>query len=46
LRRYQPPNLVEIEPAERQPADMQMAAMRRVERAAEEPDAAVPEPPE
>src|SRR5947209_5081110 len=41
LRRDQPPDLVEIEAFERQRADVQMAAMGRVERAAQEPDAAV-----
>jgi len=40
LRADEPPDLVEIELLERREADMAMAAMRGVERAAEEPDAA------
>src|SRR5437764_892599 len=39
LRRNEPPDLVEAETLQRQPADMQMAAMGRVERAAEKADA-------
>src|SRR5260221_13277835 len=40
LRRDQPPHLIEREPSQRLAADMEMAAMGRIERAAEEPDAA------
>ena len=40
LRRDQPPHFVEPETAQRQPADMQVPAMRRVERPAQQPDAA------
>ena len=40
LRRHQPPHFVEIETLQRQAADMQVPAMRRVERPAEQPDAA------
>ena len=39
LRRHQPPDLVEAEPLQRLAADMEMALMRRVERAAEQADA-------
>jgi hypothetical protein len=39
LRRHQPPHFVKIEGTQRQAADVQVAAMRRVERAAEQPDA-------
>src|ERR1700712_882965 len=38
LRRHQPPDLVEAEPLQRHLADMHMAFMRRIERAAEQPD--------
>src|SRR5215468_9302786 len=39
VRRDQPPHLVEIEAFESEPAEMQVAAMGRVERPAQEPDA-------
>src|ERR1051325_1099536 len=39
LRRHQPPDFIEIEPLQRLAADMQVPAMRRIERAAEQPDA-------
>jgi hypothetical protein len=42
LRRNEPPHLIEIEMPQRKAAQMQMAAMRRIERAAEDADAAVP----
>ena len=42
LRRHQPPHLVEIEPFEGGQAQMQVTGVSRVERAAEQPDAAVP----
>jgi hypothetical protein len=42
LRRDEPPNLVEVEVFERQKAEVQMAAMGRIERAAQQPDAAMP----
>jgi len=42
LRRDQPPDLVEPEPSQRLAADVQMAVMGGVERAAEQPDAAPP----
>jgi hypothetical protein len=38
LRRDQPPDLVETKALQRLAADVQMALMRRVERAAEQPD--------
>ena len=41
LRRDEPPYLVEVEVAQRQPADMQVTTMRGVERTAEQPDAAM-----
>src|SRR5260221_5828258 len=40
LRRDQPPDLIEREPSQRLAADMEMAAIGRVQRTAEEPDAA------
>src|SRR5260221_745906 len=40
LRRDQPPHLVEVETLQRLAADMQVAAMRGIERTAEQPDAA------
>ena len=42
LRRDQPPYLIKIQPFEAGQAQMQMAGVSRVERAAEQPDAAVP----
>jgi hypothetical protein len=43
LRRDEPPNLVEVEIFERERADVQMAAMGRVERAAQQPYTAMPD---
>ena len=42
LRRHQPPHLVEIKPFESGQGQMQVTAMSRVERAAKQPDAAMP----
>ena len=42
LRRDHPPDLVEAEAAQRQLAEMQVTLMSRVERAAQQPDAAMP----
>jgi len=42
LRRDQPPDLVQVEEFERQFADVQVAAMGRVERTAQQSDAAMP----
>jgi len=42
LRRDQPPHLVERKMPQREQAQMQVAAMGRVERAAQQPDSAMP----
>jgi hypothetical protein len=42
LRRQHPPDLVEAQPLQRQHGDVAMSLVRRVERAAEEPDPAPP----
>jgi hypothetical protein len=39
LRRDEPPDFVELDAAQRLAADMEMALMGRIERAAEQPDA-------